>query len=162
MMLVTAPTESRRPYILLVLALVMVIAMGGCALKPKLTNVRISLVASPDVNPNARGRPSPMVVRVYELRSTGNFEAADFFGLLDKESTTLGAELLDREEYVVRPGEARSRSWTADPNARFIGVLGVYQNLDRARWSATVPLQQGSGNSFTVKLNRQAVSIVQR
>ena len=41
----------------------------------------MSLRASADVNPNDTGRPSPVVVRVYQLRTDTLFAAADYNAL---------------------------------------------------------------------------------
>ncbi len=59
---------------------------------PKPAVAKAQLVVASDVNPDAEGRASPVVVRVYQLKEEGAFNSADFFALFDKEQETLGAE----------------------------------------------------------------------
>ena len=44
----------------------------------------LSVVASADLNADGRNRAAPVVMRVYQLRSTTAFLAADFFTLFDR------------------------------------------------------------------------------
>ena len=61
----------------------------GCGGPPLL---RGAINADPSVNPDRGGRPSPIVVRVYELKSVAAFNSADFFSLFDKEQETRSEE----------------------------------------------------------------------
>ena len=54
-------------------------------------------------DPDLRGRPSPVVARVYEIRGLGTFNSAEFFSLVKKEAEALGASLIGREEYDLPP-----------------------------------------------------------
>src|SRR5271155_5434729 len=65
---------------------------------PKPQVVKLIVSASTDVNPDALGRPSPVVVRIYQLKDDAAFKDADFFALYDKEQPTLAASLISREE----------------------------------------------------------------
>jgi len=148
--------EARRAALLLGLALL----VASCAApppKPVVTPVSMKLQASNDVNPDARGRASPLTVRVYVLKAPGPFEGADFFSLYDKDQATLGAELVQREEILLKPGESRTLEFTLQPDAKNIAVLAAYRDLERARWRDLKPLQVGQPNKFAVGLDaRQA------
>ena len=41
--------------------------------------VPMTIAASTDANPDATGRPSPVVLRVYQLKGDGAFSRAEFF-----------------------------------------------------------------------------------
>src|SRR6056297_1416255 len=88
----------------------MLIFLAGCARdkQPDPTTVNLLLTASPASNPDRNNRPSPVLVRVYELRSAGAFETADFFALLELDRGVLGAEMLNRWEFQLAPGEIGS------------------------------------------------------
>ena len=68
-------------------------ALVGCSSPPpkppQPVNVKLTLVASPDVNPDGQNRPSPIVVRIYQLKDDTGFKDADYFALYDKEAATL-------------------------------------------------------------------------
>ena len=58
----------------------------------------VQFEASGDLNPNAEGRASPLVVRIYELKSFSIFKNADFMSLYEKDDQVLGRELVNKEE----------------------------------------------------------------
>jgi len=127
--------------------------------KPVVTPVSINLVASADANPDARGRASPLTVRVYVLKAPGPFEGADFFSLYDKDQATLGAELVKREELLLKPGESKKLEFTLEPDAKNVAVLAAYRDLERARWRDLKPLEVGKPNNFTVNFAARQVKI---
>lgn len=127
--------------------------------KPVVTPVSLKLAASSDMNPDARGRASPLTVRVYVLKAPGPFEGADFFSLYDKDQATLGAEMVKREEVLLNPGESRTLEFTLEPDAKNIAVLAAYRDLERARWRDLKPLEVGKPNKFDVNLAARQVRI---
>jgi len=116
---------------------------AGCASAPPAPQVleavtlAVTLVARDDVNPDLRGRPSPLSVRIFELRSTSGFDAADFFSLYDRDQATLSTELLAREQYILRPGDTQGYTRKAQADTRFLGVLAAYRDLEHSVWRAT-------------------------
>lgn len=99
--------------------------------------LEISVRADPSLNPDARNRPTPVVVRVYELKVPQSFLAADFFSLFDKDQATLGADMASREELQLRPGEEmRLPAHELKPEVRAIGVFVAYRDVERSRWRA--------------------------
>jgi type VI secretion system protein VasD len=115
--------------------------LAGCAAGPRVSEpatLTIRLQAAADVNPDLRGRASPLDVRLFELRSASAFEAADFFALYDRDQATLAADLLAREQIVVQPGEVRTLRRQAKPETRHLGVIAAYRDLERSVWRASV------------------------
>ncbi|MDR6521222.1 MULTISPECIES: type VI secretion system lipoprotein TssJ [Variovorax] len=133
--------------------------LAGCAAKPVVTTVAVTLTAGADANPDARGRASPLTVRVYALKSPGPFEGADFFSLFEKDQATLGAELVQREEVLLRPGETKKLDFNLPPDAKSMGVMAAYRDLDRARWREVRPVVTGKAQSLDVTLGARAMRI---
>jgi type VI secretion system protein VasD len=133
--------------------------LAGCAAKPVVTTVAVTLTAGADANPDARGRASPLTVRVYALKSPGPFEGADFFSLFEKDQATLGAELVQREEVLLRPGETKKIDFNLPPDAKSMGVMAAYRDLDRARWREVRPVVTGKAQSLDVTLGARAMRI---
>ncbi|HXJ84303.1 MAG TPA: type VI secretion system lipoprotein TssJ [Candidatus Methylomirabilis sp.] len=121
--------------------------------------VQGSIKADPKTNPDAHGRPSPVVVRVYELKGVGAFSTADFFSLFDKESETLGPELVGREEFDLRPGEVRSYKRQLQPDTKFIGVVAAFRDLENSRWRQSAPVPAKKSDTITVGIEAQAVTV---
>ncbi len=119
----------------------------GCASKPPPpkppTKTVITVTAQPDVNPDASGRPSPVVIRLYRLNSDVAFRGSDFFALFDDDKKVLAAELLAREEYELAPGESKTEELVLPPEVRFIAVLAAFRDIRNSTWRAIVPAPAG-------------------
>ncbi len=138
----------------------LVMGGAGCGKKgARPTRVDAGITAVADLNPDAHGRPSPVVVRVYELKTLSVFENADFYALYDEELATLGADLLAREELEIRPGEKRKYERTVDLRARYLGVIAAFRDLENARWRSHVKLGGKKRVSLQITLDRAAVSV---
>jgi type VI secretion system protein VasD len=94
----------------------------------------MSINALPGVNPDDRGRAAPIVVRIYELKNDGAFNAADFFTLQTRDKTVLADDVVKRDELQLRPGEHRKVVRRPDPATTAIGVIAAYRDLPNAGW----------------------------
>lgn len=156
-------------------ALAALLAAGACAKAPPpppalppitiaapaetRTKSAMTLVASADTNPDASGRPSPIVVRVYQLKTDAAFKGADFFALYDDDQKVLGQELITRDEYVLAPAERKTIDVSLSRDARFIGALAAFR--DRNAQSRTLlPAPRGSLN-VTIERARIVVAAVE-
>ena len=146
----------------LLIALLILAALTGCASAPKPTMVKATLSAQPTVNPDARGRPSPVTVRVYGLKSRAAFDDADFFSLYDKDKETLGADLTDKEEFQLMPGENRPLEKQLSPDARYLGVVAAFRDLERAQWRIAVAIVPNQVSTIGIKLERNSVTILKK
>ncbi|HEC16870.1 MAG TPA: type VI secretion system lipoprotein TssJ [Sedimenticola sp.] len=145
-------------------------ALTGCksgllrmmGMTPAKTSIAAEITATPGVNPDINGRPSPIVVRLYELRASGMFEGADFFSLYESENEALGGDLLGREEFELQPGGSRTWERSLAADARYLGVLGAYRGLDQAQWRVTYKLQPESENKISIEIGDRAITIQER
>lgn len=118
-----------------------------------------SLKAAPATNPDDNGRPSPVVVRVYELKAVGAFNSADFFSLFERESETLGTELVGREEHDLQPAETRPYRRQLQPDTKFIGVIAAFRDLENSRWRQVAAVPPKKAVTITIGLEARAVSM---
>lgn len=136
--------------------------LAGCSSpppKPVTTPVSLDLVGGADMNPDARGRASPLAVRVYALKTSAPFDSADFFALFEKDQATLGAELVHREEALLRPGDRRSFKFTLPAEAKALAFLAAYRDLERARWREVRPVQPGQPVNWQVNFGARQIGI---
>lgn len=152
-------SSTRRRLALLALAGTLLAACSSAPKPPPPTIVSASFVAAPDLNPDSSGRPSPLVVRVYELKALSAFNDADFFSLWDGDQKVLAADLNAREEMVLRPGDSNAMTRNTKAETRFIGVVAGYRDLERAAWRASVAVVPNQTQTITVRFNDRAVSI---
>ena len=134
-------------------------ALGGCSSVPKPTKVQLALEAAASVNPDVRNRPSPVVVRVFELKSLAAFNGSDFFSLWDHDKETLGTELVGRDEYTLRPGDSLRLDKTLQPETLYVGAIAAFRDLERSQWRANVRTPSRKVKSVTVRVTGKAVSV---
>jgi type VI secretion system protein VasD len=150
------------------LALVVALAAAACAKppqlpppaeppKPKPVEAHVTIAAHADTNPDATGRPSPVVVRVYQLKADVAFTGADFFGLFDDEEKVLGPELINRAEFVLAPSEHRSINVPVAAEARFVGVIAAFRDIRNSEWRVLVPTWREGVRHVTVAVERARI-----
>jgi len=139
---------------------------AGCASGPPEDVVlRGTMEAVAAVNPDAQGRPSPLVIKIYQLKAGDKFELADFFALFDQPEAALGADLLAVEDVMMSPGEVRPYEGEFDPDTRFIGVVAAYRDINQAEWKSMMEMPERSVMNFlrrgalSIKAERLAVSV---
>jgi len=97
---------------------------------PEPTRVVIEIESSADINPNAEGRPSPVVVRIYRLKSAVAFTAADFFSLFEKDKKILGDDYLGKKEIVMEPNGQQTIFFEPDEDVKTLGVFVAYRSYE--------------------------------
>ena len=150
--------------VLLIFSLV-ALSLAGCASAPKPpppTVIQVDLEVAPGVNPDLRGRASPVVMKFFELKSLAAFEGADFFSLFEKEKETLGADLVAREEYQLQPQENRKFERTLQRDTRYVGVVAAFRDLERAKWRASLAVPAEKATPVTIQVGARSVSISAR
>ena len=167
---------TRRSYTSVVfLAPMAMLAAGACAKAPPppslppitiaappevKTKFAMTLAASADSNPDATGRPSPVVVRVFQLKTDAAFKGADYFQLFDDDQKVLGPELISRDEYVLAPSEKKTIDVVVSRDARFVGALAAFRDFRNAQWRGLAPAPRGSFN-VTIERARVVVSALE-
>src|SRR5215831_12704655 len=106
--------------------------------------------------PDASGKPSPVIVRVYQLKGDTAFSGADFFALFDDDMKVLGPELIGREEYVLTPSENRTVELAVQKTAKFIGVMAAFRDIRNSQWRVVVPAPLKK-NDVTLSVERARV-----
>jgi type VI secretion system protein VasD len=119
----------------------------------------MTIAASSDTNPDGTGRPSPVVVRVYQLRTDAAFANADFFALFDDDQKVLGQELISRDEFVLAPSEQRVIDVTVSGDTRFVGAIAAFRDIRNAQWRTAVAAVPQKAMTIAVERARVVVTI---
>lgn len=154
----TVEMRSIRP----AMGALVAISVAACSVPepPPVTEVTGVVQAAMNVNPNVKKRPSPLLVRVYGLKSITTFNNADFVSLYQRDQAELGTEMVEREEIILNPGDSRPINKLIAPEMRFVGVFAAYRNLDHAKWRAVVAIQPGQKQRILVNAEELSVSAV--
>ncbi|WP_051311317.1 type VI secretion system lipoprotein TssJ [Bradyrhizobium sp. Cp5.3] len=142
-------------------ALLLATAAGSCSTDKSLKTTPIKFVIEADelVNPNAHGKPSPVVVRIYELKSTASFTQAQFFELFDDDSRRLGPDLVAKREVELTPGDKVDFERNTPIETRNVGVIAGFRSGSAAQWRSTVEIRPDRDNRVSVKVTAQAVTV---
>lgn len=149
----------------LMAALALVSLVSGCgslslfSKPPQPTAIDAKLEAAAQINPDSRKRPSPVVVRVYELKARTQFDAADFISLYERDKDVLGSELLVRDEFVLRPGETKDLARQPQADSKFLAVLVGFRDMEKSRPRAVVAIEPNKVNRWTIKVEALTVGI---
>ena len=127
--------------------------------QPDPTVIRLTVNASPSINPNPQGRPSPVTVHVYRLTSPTAFSQADYFQLVEQEQITLGTELLGSDQVVVTPGGGQTVLREFEPQGQFLGVVAAFRDIDSASWRAYAPVPANQTTALTATVDTLSITL---
>ena len=131
--------------------------LAACSSTPDPTLLDLTLTASADLNPDLANRPSPMVIKLVELKSHTAFENADYFALAANTKSVLGPDYVAEEVMPVRPGEIKKFKLRLHAESRFIGVLAEYRALDKAVWRYVIQPQKEDFSDIRLALTKDAI-----
>jgi type VI secretion system protein VasD len=133
--------------------------LTGCGSLKTPTILTAEVMSSNKINPDNSGRPSPMMIRIYELKTSGSFDVADYFSIFKDDSSMLGVDLINMEELYLQPGDRKSYTHSISENTRYLGVLAGYRNLNKAVWKASVKLPEDETKEVWIFLDELAVYV---
>jgi type VI secretion system protein VasD len=138
------------------------LVISGCASKPSThptTGLTLKVTASSELNPDAEGRPSPVVLRLYELAKSSQFMTSDFFEIYDGHEVALGTDLIAFDEYLIHPGQVVDLRKVIHSDSESVGLLAAYHDLDRAQWRKAVRIRRFQNNEFSVLLDSLGITV---
>lgn len=141
--------------------LLLLFMLTGCSvLSPYSTQTRlhISLSADSQLNPDVNGRPSPVVLKLLELKRPVTAENMDFFSLYLRTDHALAHDLVASEEFELRPGESMELKLKLEEGSRYFGVLVAYRNLSQARWRHVIQVVPRQHNRAVFVLGESGIS----
>jgi type VI secretion system protein VasD len=137
--------------------------LGACASEPEPTVIRAYISASEDVNPTPPdGKPTRIVVQLYELASPSAFDNADFWTLYEAPPKASVEGVVDRYEVEVEPGEAEELEHEFQTGSRYVGVVAAYHDLNSVSWHAVKPVEPNQTTELTIIVDREKVAIEEK
>ncbi len=155
-----------------VILLIATLALFGCSSEPEKpvtvavqppkappTTVQLNMVVSEQANPDLNGRPSPIVIRIYELKSLGKFEEGDFYKLFENYDAHLGPELIESEQFHLKPGDVNIIKRTLSAETRYIAVSAAFRDINHAIWKGTIQLTDEKTTDLLIFIEKLNISI---
>ena len=72
----------------------------------------------------------------------------------------LGADIVARDEFVLRPGETKAISKALAADTKFVGIFAAFRELERAKWRATATVLPNKNNVVAITLDGTAIQAV--
>ncbi|MBT2971051.1 MAG: type VI secretion system-associated lipoprotein [gamma proteobacterium symbiont of Ctena orbiculata] len=137
-----------------ILGLLYLLLLMGCS---SVSTITVTMSAASGVNPDINSRPSPIVARIYELKSLSVFNNADFFNLFEQDVALLGEEMLMRDELHFQPGEVKMLERDLQPDTRYVGVIGAYRDIENAAWRRSIEIDLHDETTFVIEFGKNGI-----
>ncbi|NQZ06111.1 MAG: type VI secretion system lipoprotein TssJ [Algicola sp.] len=115
------------------------------------------IISSANQNPDHNGRPSPLVLRVYQLSDETLFKNSDFYDLYDDDIKVLGRSLKHKDEFSIPVGQTSTNNLTIHPQTRFISILGGFQDLDNAKAKLSFTIDPKEPEPLCIRIEEKSL-----
>lgn len=161
---------SRLHYLRLIVVGIVAAAISGCSsLNSKVggalnldTDVRLQFIAEADINPDEKNRPSPLFIRLYELKTTRQFERANFIDLYERDKEVLGADLIAKQTLKrLKPGDERTDTLVLNAQTRYVGLVAEFFQYQKATFKVVIPIAAENvvASSSVIRVAGNAIAI---
>lgn len=105
------------------------------------TDLEIKFKVDADVNPDDDKKPSPLFIRMYQLKSTKMFSRANFIDLYEKDKEVLGADMISKQKLRrIKPGESRTENFVLNKETRYIGLYAEFLRFKKSSYKLLIPV----------------------
>jgi type VI secretion system protein VasD len=129
------------------------------------TDLQINFIIDADINPDENKRPSPVFVRLYELKVPTLFEKADFIDIYEREKEALGDSMVAKQSLKpLKPNEKRTDGFVLQSGTRFIGLYAEFSNYSGSAFKVVFPITENNvlKNEATIKISGTSMTIVKK
>ena len=126
------------------------------------TDIKIVFDVESDINPDETNKPSPLFIRMYELKSDTLFNKANFIDLYEQDEKILGADLVRKQELKrFAPGEDREEKFVADENTQYIALFAEFFQFKDSQYKIIFPVTVNNvfRNKTTVVVSSNKVEL---
>lgn len=123
------------------------IKVGENANQP--SDMTITLLTEPDINPNDSGDASPVGVQLIYMSEDSKLREADFDQIsTDKMEEVLGKNYIDHQDFNLLPDTMKTLPLTKlEPATRYIGVVAYFSDDQVTEWKA-IERVTGTGHHY--------------
>lgn len=117
------------------------------------TDLKLRFVVDESVNPDDNKVSSPLIVRMYELKSTKAFENANFIDLYERDSEVLGKTMITEQSLkAIQPSEDRTANFVLSKGTKYIGLYAEFLQYEDAKYKVIIPVAETNVVSSTAKV----------
>ena len=120
------------------------------------TDLTINFNVESDINPDENKTPSPLFIRMYELKSPKLFKKANFIDIYEQDKAILGADFVDVQKLRrLKPGEDRENSFVLKKDTKYVALYAEFLEYKNARYKLIIPVVQHDviGTTINVRIS---------
>ncbi|EJG1203560.1 type VI secretion system lipoprotein TssJ [Vibrio parahaemolyticus] len=112
----------------------------------------LEITANHNINPDSNGRPSPVVVYVFELTSNTLFKSQDFFSIYEEHEKVLGPDLVNKYEISLTPGQKEIYQASMSPKTEYLGIVAAFRDIENSNWRQVIKVDKTGYNTYQISL----------
>ncbi len=117
------------------------------------TDLKLRFVVDESVNPDDSKISSPLIVRMYELKSVKAFENANFIDLYERDTEILGKTMITEQSLKpIQPSEDRTAQFVLSKGTKYIGLYAEFLQYENAKYKVIIPVAETNVVSSTAKV----------
>lgn len=127
------------------------------------TDLKISFVADADINPDDNKKPSPLYIRLYELKSTKMFNKGDFISIYERDREVIGADLIGVQKLKpLKPGDTRDDFLVLDNNTTYVALYAEFLQYKDSVYRVVIPVTPTNvvSSSARVRISGNTLKII--
>lgn len=128
------------------------------------TDLRITFKVDADINPDERNKPSPLFIRLYELKSTKMFNKSDFIDIYERDKEALGADLIAKQKLKrLKPGEDREDFFVLDKKTQYVALYAEFLQYKDSAYRVVIPVVPNNvvSTTATVKISGNTIEVIE-
>lgn len=129
------------------------------------TDLKLNFIVDGNINPDENMRPSPVFVRLYELKSSAAFMRADFIDLYERDKEVLGGDFLNKQMLrPLPPGATRTDNMVLKSGATTVGLYVEFSRYRGSSYKVSFPITLNNvvKNEVTVRISGNEISFVKK
>lgn len=160
----------RRSLLLLVVSLAVVSAIACSSSKSRVgsafnfdTDLKLTFVVDADINPDDNKSPSPVFIRMYELKSPTLFDKADFIDIYERDKEVLGGDFINKQSLKpLKPNEGRMERFVLQSGTRYVALYAEFSQYPGSVYKVIFPVTENNviRNKATIKITGTRMTLV--
>jgi type VI secretion system protein VasD len=127
------------------------------------TDLKINFIVDSTINPDDKKRPSPVFIRLYELKSPAIFNKADFLDLYERDKEILADDFVSKLSLkALTPAVGRTDTLILKSGASYVALYAEFSQYRGSVYKLSFPVTENNvmKNEVTVKISGTEMALV--
>lgn len=149
--------KNHKGFLIALITAITLFLLSSCQNARKTLNLDTTAVlqihAFNDSNPDSDGRPSPTVIRIYQLTDARQFSRETFIRVYENAEKRLGDDLLSSLDLrEILPNEKRLETLPLKKEVKYLGVLAEFYQYEDAEPMMILPIISHKKNHLDINI----------